>query len=113
MRRPARRIAKSTVRRRVYGLTQPCFVAECPFEEIDPETCEALGHGHESKCPDALSPHRIRTGAITHMRESGMGVSAVSERVDATAETIRDHYDRSDEHELMENRRSEVSTLAF
>jgi len=47
------------------------------------------------------------------MRESGMGVDAVSERVDATAETIRDHYDRADERDLMENRRNEVEKIAF
>lgn len=107
------RMAKSTIQRNVYRLTQPCFVGECPVEETDLETCEALAHGHESKCPDSLSPHRIRTGAITHMRESGMGVDAVSERVDATAETIREHYDRSDERDLMEHRRTEVEKLAF
>lgn len=107
------RMAKSTIRRRVYGLTQPCTVGECPYDEIDPDTCEALRHGHESKCPSTYSPHRIRTGAITHMRESGMGVDTVAERVDATAETIRDHYDRADERDLMENRRTEVSKLAF
>lgn len=107
------RIAKTTIQRNVYALTQPCFVGECPVEEIDPETCEALDHGYESKCPESLSPHRIRTGAITHMRESGMGVDAVSERVDATAETIRAHYDRSDERDLMEHRRTEVEKLAF
>ena len=42
-----------------------------------------------------------------------MGVDAVSERVDATAETIRAHYDRSDERDLMEHRRTEVEKLAF
>lgn len=37
----------------------------------------------------------------------------VSDGVDATAETIRDHYDRADEHQLMENRRTEVQNIAF
>lgn len=47
------------------------------------------------------------------MRESGMGVDAVSERVNATTETIREHDDRSDERDLMEHRRTEVEKLAL
>lgn len=105
------RASKSTIQRSAYRLTQPCqHGVECPHDR-DPDSCEFRVHGRESKCPSSRSPHRIRTGAISYMRECGMSVGAVSDRVDATPETIRAHYDRSDPRRTMESRRSEVSKL--
>ncbi|GAA0305564.1 tyrosine-type recombinase/integrase [Halarchaeum salinum] len=104
------RAAGNTIQRRTYALTQPCTVGGCPHDR-DPDDCEWRVHGRESKCPSSLSPHRIRTGAISYMRECGMSISAVSDRVDATPETIRTHYDRSDPRRTMESRRAEVSKL--
>lgn len=107
------RMAKSTIQRTTYKLTQPCFSGDCPFEGYEPDSCRCREHGRESLCPGSLSPHRVRTGAISHMRESGLHVGTVSERVDATPETIKAHYDRSDGRKLMENRRDAIQGLAF
>lgn len=106
------RPSKTSFTRWMYRLTHPCTIKECPHDK-DPETCEALQHGHESNCPSTLSPHRVRTGAITHMREQDMPPKIVAERVDATPETIRKHYDKSDLFKRSEQRRKHLRRLDF
>jgi len=100
----------SSVRRWMYRMTQPCLVGDCPHDR-DPDDCEFLRHGHESGCPSTHAPHRIRTGAISNMREQGISVEDVAERVDATPETVRQHYDFSAEMKRLENRRSQFEDL--
>ena len=104
------RPTNTCVRRWMYRLTQPCLVGPCPHDK-DPETCEYREHGHESGCPSVKSPHKVRTGAISNMRECGISPEDVSERVDATPETIRQHYDFSDELQRLENRRERFEDL--
>lgn len=98
------RISKSYLRMLTYELTQPCNYGPCPHDR-EQRNCEAREHGHQSKCPSSRSPHRIRTGAVTHMRDQGAPIQAVAERVDATPETLKLHYDFSDERNRMEHRR--------
>lgn len=103
------RIAKNTIRLTTYRSTLSCVItAECPHDkEID--ACSLTKHGHRSKCPSSRSPHRIRTGSITWMRECGMQPADVAERVDATPETIRHHYEFSDPRKRMEKRRNQLN----
>ncbi|WP_256394236.1 tyrosine-type recombinase/integrase [Natronoarchaeum rubrum] len=98
------RVSKSSIRREIYILTQPCRLGECPHGR-DTETCEALEHGREARCPSSRSPHPIRTGAITHMRDEGWPPEVVAERVNATPEVIREHYDHPDPIRRMQSRR--------
>ncbi len=98
------RVSKAAVRRDIYILTQPCRLGSCPHER-DTETCEALNHGYESRCPSARSPHPVRTGAITHMRDHGWPPEVVAERVNATPDVIREHYDHPDPLRRMQSRR--------
>jgi site-specific recombinase XerD len=100
----------TAVRRWMYRLTHPCLIGPCPHDK-DPNDCEYLQHGHESGCPSVKSPHKVRTGAISNMRECGIAPEDVSERVDATPETIRQHYDFSDELQRLENRRESFEEL--
>lgn len=104
------RIAKSTIRSTTYRLTLPCLTNECPYDE-EINSCQYTVHGHHSKCDSSRSPHRIRTGSITWMRECGMQPADVAERVDATPETIRHHYDHSDPRKRMEQRRKQLDKL--
>jgi len=104
------RISKSYLRMLVYRLTHPCIYTDCPHER-DPDDCEALEHGHESLCPSAVSPHAVRTGAITRMRNEGAPIHMVAERVDATPETLRAHYDYSDDENRMQHRRDVFDQL--
>lgn len=106
------RHATSTVRRITYELTQPCMHSECPHNK-DRETCEFLEHGHRSKCPSSLSPHLIRTGRITDLRNRGLRISHVAGRVDAVPDTIRAYYDKPDLGQDLSRRKGPISELGL
>jgi site-specific recombinase XerD len=99
------RMSKGGIRSRFNIITQPCRYGICPHDR-DTDTCEALEHGYESRCPSARSPHRIRTGSITYHRDEGWPPEVLAERVNATPEVIRTHYDQPDLLRRMESRRS-------
>ncbi|MXR51127.1 site-specific integrase [Halovenus sp. WSH3] len=98
------RMLKGAIRSRFNIVTQPCRYGVCPHDR-DTDTCEALEHGYEARCPSARSPHRIRTGSITHHRDEGWPPEVLAERVNATPEVIRTHYDQPDLLKRMESRR--------
>jgi len=99
------RMSKGAIRSRFNIVTQPCRYGVCPHDR-DPDDCEAREHGYESRCPSARSPHRIRTGSITDHRDRGWPPEVLAERVNATPEVIRTHYDQPDLLKRMESRRS-------
>jgi len=99
------RMSKGAIRSRFNIITQPCRYGVCPHDR-DPDDCEAREHGYESRCPSARSPHRIRTGSITNHRDEGWPPEVLAERVNATPEVIRTHYDQPDLLKRMESRRS-------
>ncbi|WP_237560581.1 tyrosine-type recombinase/integrase [Halostella litorea] len=101
------RVSTSSVRREIYIMTQPCRFGDCPHDR-DPQECEATDHGFESRCPSGRSPHPIRSGVITYLRDQGWPPEAVGERVDATPETIRLHYDLPDKIRRMQSRRTYI-----
>jgi site-specific recombinase XerD len=99
------RMSKGAMRRVFNMVTQPCrFGEECPHGR-DVETCEAREHGYEARCPSARSPHPVRTGSITWHRDEGWPPDVLSERVNATPEVIREHYDHPQLLRRMESRR--------
>ena len=86
------RPTENTIRVWSYGATQPCVTGVCPHDK-DPATCEWTNYAQLSKCPSSRSPHPIRTGSITWQLNQGIPPEVVAERVDATVETIENHYD--------------------
>ena len=104
------RMTKGAVRRRFNIITQPCRYGTCPHDR-DPEECEAREHGLEQRCPSARSPHRVRTGSITWHRDCGWPPEALAEKVNATPETIRAHYDHPEKLRRMESRRNYLDQL--
>jgi len=93
-----------TIRDWMYLATIPCLHSRCPHER-DPDTCEYTEYDHASGCPSSRSPHEVRTGAITWMRNKGKPAEAVAERVNAKVETIEKHYDKEDSITEMIERR--------
>lgn len=89
----------------------PTTVALKTSSDRDPDECEAREHGHEARCPSARSPHRIRTGAITHHRDCGWPPEVLAEKVNATPETIREHCDHPELLRRMESRRNYLADL--
>jgi len=102
------RPTSSTIRRTTYLLTQPCTRGGCPHGE-ERASCKYREHGHASKCPSSLSPHPIRTGRITDLRNRGVRIAHVAGRVDAMPDTIRAYYDKPDLGEDLDRRRGPIA----
>lgn len=98
------RASIAKIRGATYIATQPCIRISCPHGE-HAKKCEYRKRDHASKCPSSRSPHRIRTGSIQWQLDQGIAPEDVSDRVDASVDTIRRHYDVPDDREKMENRR--------
>jgi site-specific recombinase XerD len=98
------RPASTTLTNWSYLATLPCIRTACPHGR-DRATCEYTKRQHASKCPSSRSPHKIRTGSITWQLDIGIPPEVVAERVNASAETIEEHYDVADPRERMEKRR--------
>lgn len=96
------------IRGATYIATQPCIRITCPHGE-NAKKCEYRKRDHASKCPSSRSPHRIRTGSIQWQLDQGIAPEDVSDRVDASVDTIRRHYDVPDDRVKMENRRREYT----
>ncbi|MFP9192764.1 tyrosine-type recombinase/integrase [Natrialbaceae archaeon A-CW1-1] len=88
------RAARSTIRRRVYRLTD----------------CGGLHRGcdcsnRSSKCDKSVSPHDIRRSSITAWLDQGHDPSLLSARFDVSERVISDHYDVRSEQQKRELRR--------
>ncbi|MFC6940411.1 tyrosine-type recombinase/integrase [Salinirubellus sp. GCM10025818] len=88
----------------MYLATVPCLHSDCPHGN-DRETCEFLTYSTASKCPSSRSPHQVRTGAITWMRNQEIPADVVAERADTSVSMIEKHYDKPEYVEEMEKRR--------
>lgn len=104
------RISTNTIRVEFYKFTRPCVFGPCPHDR-DPEECEATTRKLAGRCPSSRSPHRIRTGSISHQLDEGIPLDVVSERVNATRDVIEQHYDKRSPRERMELRRDFVEVL--
>lgn len=101
------RMAIVTIRRTVYRYTRPCSYGEsCPLDR-DTETCEATDRMDSwSKCPEGVSPHDVRRGALTRMCRSDAPTTAISDRADVSPEILNHHYNQMTDAEKMEQRRN-------
>lgn len=106
------RIGEVTVRRTVYRLTRPCVYAkECP-ENREIETCDAAQeYDIASQCPETVSPHDIRRGALTHMLRNDVPQQVVSDRCDVSPDILDKHYNQMTEREKMEQRRDYLDSI--
>lgn len=102
------RMAKSTIRRFMYQVTRPCeYEQECPHNR-DLDTCQARRYRFASRCPSSRSPHSVRRGSITYLRESDVSIEVITERVNASRDVIEKHYDQRSEEQHREQRRREL-----
>jgi site-specific recombinase XerD len=106
------RIGKATLRRTVYRLTRPCTIGEaCPYGK-EPSDCEAAQYDDKaSQCPDTVSPHDVRRGAITHLLKNDMPKPMVSDRCDVSPDILDKHYDQRSDLEKMEQRRAYLDNI--
>lgn len=98
----------STFQNWIYRLTRPCVIGEpCPHD-YDPPTCEYNTHDNASGCPSSVSPHAIRKGSITALRDSGTPRDVVSDRGDVSEKVLEKHYDKASKRQRMRRRREYV-----
>jgi len=96
------RLSKAGLRRHVYRITAPCFRSEpCP---------DCTGDA-DAKCPEAVSPHAIRHGSITHALTEDVPVEVVSDRMNVTRDVLDRHYDKRSEEVKLEQRRGYLENL--
>lgn len=98
------RMARSTIRADCYMATFPCHHSPCPHGK-DPENCVYKVRDSASRCPSSRSPHQVRTGSIRWQFDIGIPPSVVAERVNASLDVIKKHYDKATPREQMESRR--------
>jgi len=90
------RLSRSSMRRYVYNITAPCFLGQ---------DCPGCAENTERKCEEAVSPHAIRRGSITHFLTNDVPVQVVSDRMDVSRDVLDKHYDRRSEEVKLEQRR--------
>lgn len=84
------------MRRYVYNITAPCFLGK---------DCPGCAEDTERKCEEAVSPHAIRRGSITHFLTNDVPVQIVSDRMDVSRDVLDKHYDRRSKEVKLEQRR--------
>ena len=100
------RISRSNIRKQVYWATSPQFVGdEC--------SCDTDEHSYDVtySCDDAISPHAVRRGALTHALRSDVPESMLSDRADVSPDVLEKHYDEVTPQEKMELRREYLDNL--
>lgn len=96
---------ESNIRDMVYRWTRPCAIgSECPADK-DPDTCEWNEYGTASGCPESVSPHAIRRGAITRWLRDGVPPEAICDRANVSKRILDKHYNELTDEEAMELRR--------
>lgn len=96
------RMKTATLRRTVYLTTAPCFRGE-PCED-----CEA---DSDRKCGEAVSPHSIRRGSITHYLTNDVPVEIIGDRMNVSRKILKKHYDRRSEEVKLEQRRGYLDNI--
>jgi len=100
------RISKSNLRKNVYWVTSPQFIGdECQ--------CDVTEHDYSTihRCEDAVSPHALRRGSITHHLRSDVPRPVVSERANVSADVLSKHYDETTLEEQMNMRRDHLNNI--
>ena len=93
---------RSSLRRQTYIATAPCFRNE---------PCDGCAESKNKKCPDAVSPHAIRRGSITHFLTEDVPVEIVEDRMNVSRKVLKRHYDNRSEEVKLEQRRGYLDNI--
>jgi site-specific recombinase XerD len=90
------RMTRTSMRRTIYRITAPCF---------RDEPCPDCTETNQRKCPEAVCPHAIRRGSITHFLSEDVPVEVVTDRMNLSRDVLEKHYDKRSEEVKLEQRR--------
>jgi site-specific recombinase XerD len=96
------RLSRASMRRIIYNLTAPCFLEQ---------ECPGCTENADAKCPEAVSPHGVRRGAVTHYLSNDVPVEIVGDRMDVSRRVLDKHYDQRSEEVKLNQRRSYLDNL--
>jgi site-specific recombinase XerD len=96
------RMHRTTLRGVVYRATAPCFRNE---------PCPDCTRTADKKCGEAVSPHAIRRGSITHYLTEDVPVEVIGDRIDVSRDVLDKHYDKRSEDVKLEQRRGYLENL--
>ena len=96
------RLSRTSYRRTVYQTTAPCF---------RDQPCPDCVDSPERKCPEAVSPHAIRRGSITHYLTEDVPTEVVSDRMNVSRDVLDQHYDRRSNKVKLEQRRGYLEDI--
>ncbi|WP_336327868.1 tyrosine-type recombinase/integrase [Halovenus sp. HT40] len=102
------RPALSTYQNWIYRVTRPCVIGETCPHGYEPPTCEFMNHDSAHRCPSSVSPHAVRTGSITALRDAGTPRQVVSDRGDVSEKVLEKHYDKASKRQKMRRRREHL-----
>jgi integrase len=86
---------RTSIRRIIYRVTAPCVQGkQCPDCADDPDL----------PCPEAVNPHAIRRGSITHFLTEDVPIQIVGDRMDVSRKVLEEHYDKRSEEIKLEQR---------
>lgn len=90
------RMSVSTMRSKVYQMTAPSYRGlDCP-------DCD---QNWSRKCGEAVGPHAIRRGSITHFLQQGVPVYIIEDRMNVSKDVLEKHYDKRSKWNKLEQRR--------
>lgn len=96
------RLARSSIRRAVYRTTAPCYRGN---------PCPDCNNGSNNRCPEAVNPHAIRRGSITHYLPKDVPVEVVSDRMNVSRDVLDQHYDQRSKEVKLEQRRGYLNDI--
>lgn len=96
------RMRRTTLRRVVYHTTAPCFRGE---------PCTDCRDGSDHEYGDAVSPHAIRRGSITHFLTNDVPIEIVGDRMNVSRDVLSEHYDQRSESVKVEQRRQYLTNI--
>jgi len=96
------RMHRTTIRGMVYRVTAPCFRGD---------SCPGCIDTDDRKWPEAVSPHAIRRGSITHYLAEDIPVEIIGDRMNVSRDVLDKHYDRRSEDLKLEQRREYLESV--
>lgn len=96
------RMHRNTMRRAINRITAPCY---------QNKSCPNCTGDSENKCPEAVSPHAIRRGSITHYLTKDVPMEVVGDRMDVSRKVLDKHYDKRSREVKLEQRRRYLDSV--